>query len=323
MNYRRRNFLKNTVFAALPLFTPLSKAFGLQATTNTSPVVISTWQHGLEANDQAWRFLVEGRKAVDSVEAGVNVSEANPEVNSVGLGGIPDRSGVVSLDASIMDEKGNAGSVGFLQHIVQAVSVARKVMEETPHVMLAGEGALAFAVANGFEKQDLLTTKAKTLYDKWKRSGQNDHLKEDNAGHDTIGMLAQDQNGDIAGACTTSGLAWKFHGRVGDSPIIGAGLYVDNQVGGACATGKGEAAMKTCGSFLVVELMRNGLSPRAACKKAVERIAKWHGGKPSFQIGFLAMNKQGVTGAYSLNEGFKWARYQNEQNELLDADHLF
>jgi isoaspartyl peptidase/L-asparaginase-like protein (Ntn-hydrolase superfamily) len=188
--------------------------------------------------------------------------------------------------------------------------------------MLTGQGAQEFALKQGFSKQNLLTEQAKKWYQEWKNDREQEELKEDNANHDTIGMLALDEHGDIAGACTTSGLAWKYHGRVGDSPIIGHGLYVDNKVGAACATGKGEAVMKTCGSFLVVEHMRNGLSPQQACKKATERIADWYGGQPSFQVGFLSLNKEGKTGAYSLNEGFKWAQHSKEKNELTTSEHL-
>jgi len=319
---KRRSFLKNAVLSALPLTAPAHWFSSLPNPRQSQPVVLSTWKHGVAANEKAWQLLKEGYNAIDCVEEGVKVSEADPEVNTVGLGGIPDRQGEVSLDACIMDENGNAGSVGYLQEIVHAVSVARKVKDETPHIMLTGQGAQEFALKLGFSKQNLLTEQAKKWYQEWKNEREQEELQEDNANHDTIGMLALDEHGDIAGACTTSGLAWKYHGRVGDSPIIGHGLYVDNKVGAACATGKGEAVMKTCGSFLVVEQMRNGLSPQQACKKATERIADWYGGQPSFQVGFLSLNKEGKTGAYSLNEGFKWAQHSKEKNELTTSEHL-
>ncbi len=320
---QRRSFLKHAALSALPFVQPLHWPGSFQSQAEHKPVVLSTWQHGLAANKKAWQLLQEGEKAIDCVEEGVKVCEADPEVNSVGLGGIPDRDGEVSLDACIMDEKGNAGSVGYLQEIMHAISVARKIMEETPHIMLVGRGAQDFAVEQGFEKQSLLTDKAKQMYQEWRESRSDNELRKDNTSHDTVGMLALDQHDDIAGACTTSGLAWKYHSRVGDSPIIGHGLYVDNHTGGACATGRGEAVMKTCGSFLVVEHMRNGLSPKQACQKAAERIAEWYGDRPDFQVGFLALNKQGETGAYSLNEGFKWALHTEEGNGVNTSAHLF
>lgn len=319
---KRRSFLKHAALSALPLTAPARWFSPYASSVKSQPVVLSTWKHGVAANEKAWSLLKEDHKAIDCVEEGVRVSEADPDVNSVGLGGIPDRQGEVSLDACIMDEKGNAGSVGFLQEIVHAISVARKVMEKTRHIMLTGEGAQEFALRQGFAKQNLLTDQAEKWYEQWKENRDKNDLKEDNANHDTIGMLALDAHGDIAGACTTSGLAWKYHGRVGDSPIIGHGLYVDNKVGAACATGKGEAVMKTCGSFLVVEHMRNGQSPQQACKKATERIAEWYQGQTSFQVGFLSLNKEGQTGAYSLNEGFKWAYHSQDKNELKTSKHL-
>ena len=250
----------------------------------------------------------------------MNVSENDPEVMSVGLGGLPDRTGVVSLDACIMDSGGNAGAVAFVQNYKNPISIARKVMEETPHVFLVGEGAEEFAAAKGFKKTKLLTEKAKKRWLKWKEeSGEY----SPSFLHDTIGMLALDKAGNIAGACTTSGLAYKMHGRVGDSPIIGAGLYVDNEVGGAAATGVGEECIKICGSFLVVEEMRRGASPAEACREAILRVAARHKGELKWQLAFIAVNREGEIGAYSLNSDFQYALAKEGNNKLVDSDHLY
>lgn len=289
-------------------------------TQTHNPIIISTWKHGIPANEVAWKIIQEGGRALDAVEQGVKVSEADPEVGSVGYGGLPDRDGNVTLDACIMDETGNCGSVSFLQHIKHPISVARKVMEATPHVMLSGAGALQFALEQGFQKEDLLTEKARERWETWKKEAQY-KTKINSERHDTISMLALDQNGNLSGSCTTSGMAFKLHGRVGDSPIIGAGLFVDNEVGAAAATGVGEAVMKTVGSFLVVELMRQGMNPQKACKEAVERIARKQKIK-DLQVGYLAINKKGEYGAYAIHPGFNYARYQDNKNELIDADHL-
>ena len=193
-----------------------------------------------------------------------------------------------------MDHNGNCGSVCFLQNIKHPISVARKVMDETPHVILAGDGALQFALSKGFQKENLLTPQSKLDWEEWKKEGEyKPIINVEN--HDTIGMLAIDQHGNISGACTTSGLAYKLAGRVGDSPIIGAGLYIDNEIGGAVATGMGEAVLKSLGTFLVVELMRQGRSPEQACKEAIERIMKKQNYK-EFQVGYVAVNKKGEYG---------------------------
>ena len=298
-----------------------------RGTKQPLPVVVSTWRHGLPSNAAAMKILQQGGSVVDAVEHGVWVPEGDPDNHSVGLGGYPDRDGHVTLDASIMAPDGNAGSVCFLEHIVHPVSVARKVMEETPHVMLAGEGALQFALQQGFQKTNLLTPASKKKWQAWlkkhKYHPEINWENKPNEYHDTIGMLALDENGNMAGACTTSGLAFKMHGRVGDSPIIGAGLYVDNEVGGATSTGMGELVMKTVGSFLVVELMRNGRSPQQACEEAVKRIVAKIPDNKKFQVGYLAMNKQGETGAYSLRKGFNYALFQSRQNRLIDAGSYY
>ncbi len=272
------------------------------------PVVLSTWKHGIAANATAWKILKDGGRSLDAVEAGVRESESDPKVASVGYGGLPDRDGHVTLDACIMDENGDCGSVAFLRHIKHPISVARRVMEKTPHVMLVGEGALKFALEQGFTKEDLLTEKSRQAWKKWKASNPKSR-KPPNENHDTIGLVAIDKKGNLSGACTTSGLAWKLHGRVGDSPIIGAGLYVDNEVGAASATGVGEAVIRAVGSFLVVEFMRQGHRPQDACRLATERVIQKNPNWRDLQVGFIALDKQGRFGGYAIQPGFDYAVY--------------
>jgi len=325
----RRNFIKTTAALAggfgLGFFT--KGRLDYPAPSEPKPIVpykgglvISTWNHGLPANEAAWKIISAGGRAVDAAEAGVRVPEADPESMSVGLGGLPDRDGNVTLDACIMDETGNAGSVSFLQNIKHPISVARLVMDKTPHVMLAGEGAYQFALSQGFEAENLLTPAAEKAWREWLDTSEyKPIINVEN--HDTIGLLTMDLNGNLSGACTTSGLAYKMHGRVGDSPIIGAGLYVDNEVGAATATGLGEAVLKTCGSFLVVELMRQGATAQEACETAVKRIAAKQAYK-DFQIGYIALDKAGNIGAYAIHPGFNYALMRDNKNELIDSDSL-
>ena len=267
---------------------------------------------------------MNGKNGISSIEAGVKISEADPKIRSVGYGGFPDREGIVTLDACIMDKNSNCGSVSFLQNIKHPISVARLVMEETPHVMLSGKGALDFAISKGFKQEDLLTEESKKDWIKWKKESKyKPVINIEN--HDTISMLLIDNNGDLFGACTTSGAAWKIHGRVGDSPIIGAGLFLDNEVGAAAATGLGEAVIRTSGSAMVVELMRQGHSPLDACKIVVERISKIHKSGPDWdylQVGFIAINKKGEYAGYSLRKGFDYAVCDNQnQSRLLKAKY--
>jgi L-asparaginase/N4-(beta-N-acetylglucosaminyl)-L-asparaginase len=322
MNSRRKFILRSLAGTAILTGTSLAKALPDKPDTShkpaIKPIVISTWNHGLSANEAAWKVLAARGRALDAVEKGVMVTEADPKVNSVGYGGFPDRDGKVTLDACIMDEQGNCGSVAFLQHIKHPISVARLVMEKTPHVMLAGEGALQFALANGFKKENLLTKEAEKAWREWMKTARyKPIINVEN--HDTISMLAIDSAGNMSGACTTSGMAWKMHGRIGDSPIIGASLYVDNEVGGACATGVGEAVIKIVGSHLVVELMRQGNSPEQSCKMAVDRILKRYKDITDLQVGFLAMNKNGEYGAYAIHTGFNYAVHDGRKNQLIDA----
>lgn len=286
----------------------------------TKPIVVSTWNHGLDANKAAWTILESGGSALDAVEKGVRVTESDPENSSVGLGGLPDRDGYVTLDACIMDHLSNCGAVAYLQHIENPISVARKVMEDTPHVMLAGDGALEFALEKGFKKTNLLTEKSKEAWEKWLTES---HYKPiiNSENHDTIGMLALDEAGNLAGACTTSGMAYKLHGRVGDSPIIGAGLFVDNEIGAACATGVGEAVIRTAGSAIVVELMRHGKSPQEACEEAVARIMSKHSDLTNMQVGFIALDKNGNVGCHSVYAGFNIALRDKSREEMVDAKY--
>jgi len=317
----RRSFLKRGLLGGL--FAGTSSSSFIQRFVPrpvNKPIVISTWQHGLPANAAAWEILSKGGRALDAVEAGVRVPEADPSVTSVGYGGFPDRDGHVTLDACIMDETGNCGSVAFLQHIKHPISVARLVMEKTPHVMLTGDGALEFALQQGFEKENLLTPESEAAWREWLKTAPANVKAEINVeNHDTIGMLALDAQGNLSGACTTSGAAWKLHGRVGDSPIIGAGLFVDNEVGGATATGWGEAVIRVAGSHLVVELMRQGHSPEEACRLAVERVISKNPDYREIQVGFLALNKYGEYGSYCIQPGFDYAVYDQSGNRMIKA----
>ena len=322
---KRRTFLRKISLGAtfLGSSTQMAKALGSfsKNAAPTKPVVISTWNHGIAANEAAWTVLSKGGRALDAVETGVRVTEADPAGSSVGIGGYPDRDGKVTLDACIMDENGECGSVAFLEHIKHPVSVARMVMEKTPHVMLAGEGALHFALANGFPKENLLTPEAEKAWKEWlKEAKYKPIINIEN--HDTIGMVALDATGNLSGACTTSGLAFKMHGRVGDSPIIGAGLYVDNEVGAATATGMGEAVIKVVGAHLIVELMRQGNSPQQACEVAIKRISKQKNSK-DIQIGFLALGKNGEVGAYSLHPGFNYAIHDEKGNKMVEVGSFY
>ncbi|PSR57173.1 glycosylasparaginase [Adhaeribacter arboris] len=296
-----------------------------------APIVISTWDFGIPANQAAWKILSQGGRALDAVEAGARIPEADLNNHSVGRAGYPDRDGYVTLDACIMDEQGNCGAVAALENIDHPISVARLVMEKTPHVFLVGTGATQFALENGFKKMKLLTPESEKAWREWLKEAKYkptinvenklyrpDKLPGNKFNHDTIGMLALDAKGNLSGACTTSGMAFKMHGRVGDSPIIGAGLYIDNEVGGATSTGVGEEVIRNVGSFLVVELMRQGYSPEKACQTAVQRIINKKPEKAKdLQVGFLALNKKGEYGAYAIQKGFSYAVCTSEKQDLL------
>lgn len=336
----RRKFI--ALSALGPLAGLLSGKVSASGAPNRGPIVLSTWDAGLEANRGAWKILGAGGRALDAVEAGVMVTEASQNC-CVGLGANPDRDGFVTLDACIMDEAFNCGSVAFLERIKHPISVARRVMEKTPHVMLVGSGAQQFALAEGFPLEDgKLSPDAQRAYEEWlKRSEYKPVINIENKGnrgpqadipspgagpynHDTIGMVAMDARGNLSGSCTTSGMGFKMRGRLGDSPIIGAGLYVDNEVGACTATGQGEDVIRVAGSHTVVELMRQGLSPEAACKKAIERIVRIKGNKvKDIQVAFLALNKKGMVGSFAIHKGFSYAIKTGQVDKLVMGKSWF
>lgn len=335
---KRRNFLQ---LSTLGIGSFMSSEIFARPQKGFKPIVISTWREGVEANKAAWQILANKGSALDAVEAGVMVTE-NSINCCVGLGANPDRDGIVTLDASIMDGNGNAGCVAALERIKHPISVARRVMEKTPHVMLVGDGAQKFAVSEGFPlEEQKLSADAERAYKDWlktstykpviniENSGHGPfaptHFEDGTWNHDTIGMVALDESGNVSGSCTTSGMGFKMRGRVGDSPIIGAGLFADNEIGAATATGLGEEVIKICGTHLVVELMRQGLSPKAACKKAVERIVKKDAKKAKDnQVGFIAVNKAGEYGGFCLQKGFNYAVcYGNDHNQLVDCESWY
>jgi N4-(beta-N-acetylglucosaminyl)-L-asparaginase len=344
----RRKFIALSALSSATAVFAKKLSAASSADFKNGPVVISTWDAGIEANKGAWKILSAGGRALDAVEAGVTVTEASQSC-CVGLNAYPDRDGIVTLDACIMDESFNCGSVAFLERIKHPISVARRVMEKTPHVMLAGKGAQQFAILEGFPlEEEKLSLDAQKAYDKWlekseykpiinieslpvRQAGKKEHgpfapgqLESSQFNHDTIGMVAMDAKGNLSGSCTTSGLAFKMRGRVGDSPIIGAGLYVDNEVGACTATGTGEEVIRIVGSHTVVELMRQGLSPEAACKKAIERIIKIKKEKvKDIQVAFLALNKKGEAGAFAIQKGFSYAIKNATMENLIPARSWF
>ncbi|AHX13612.1 N(4)-(beta-N-acetylglucosaminyl)-L-asparaginase [Dyella jiangningensis] len=336
----RRDFLKASLLGASALALAGKADAGTAAPSKgaAGARVISTWDFGVAANQAAWAVLSKGGHALDAVETGVMVPEADMKNHSVGRAGYPDRDGHVTLDASIMDADGSCGAVAALEHIAHPIQVARRVMERTPHVLLVGDGALQFALEEGFKKEELLTPESEQAWKEWLKTARyqpsansevRDYGKTGMPGgkdnHDTIGMLAIDASGRLAGACTTSGMAWKMRGRVGDSPIIGAGLYVDGDVGGATSTGVGEEVIRNAGSFLVVELMRQGRSPQEACQEAVMRIVKKRpNASKDLQVGFLAMNKHGDVGAFAIQPGFSYAVCDaKRQDGLLPSKSVY
>jgi len=338
----RRWFIQSSAFTSLAvLANKFATATSLSVPVKGKPVVISTWDAGLRANNAAWGVLKNGGRALDAVEKGVMVTESEQNC-CVGLGANPDRDGFVTLDACIMDEFSNCGSVAFLERIKHPVSVARRIMEKTPHVMLVGSGAQQFAVEEGFPlEEQKLSPDAQKNYDNWLKKSEykppaiNVESKQNHGpfapyqldngewNHDTIGMVAMDTNGNMSGSCTTSGAGFKMRGRLGDSPIIGAGLFVDNEVGACTATGQGEDVIRVAGSHTVVELMRQGLSPEAACKKKIQRIMKIKGDKAKdIQVAFLAINKKGEVGSFAIHKGFSYAIKSNEKEQLVAAKYI-
>ncbi|HQU92343.1 MAG TPA: N(4)-(beta-N-acetylglucosaminyl)-L-asparaginase [Pyrinomonadaceae bacterium] len=333
----RRKFLQIPV-AAVPAFLA-SRVFGqerskfpLSSTMRVKgSVVVSTWDSGITANNGAWPVLRKRGNALDAVEAGGRASELEPSC-CVGLDAWPDRDGKVTLDACIMNGNGDCGGVSFLERIKHPVSVARAVMEKTPHVLLSGEGAQAFALANGFKLESgELSDDAKKEYREWLKKSEYKpqinverqmpgmsqfapyYFENGTPNHDTMGTVALDASGGLAGMVTTSGMAFKMRGRVGDSPIIGAGLFVDNEVGAATSSGVGEEVIRICGTHTVIEQMRFGRTPEQACREAIRRIVKRDPIKAKdFQVGFVALSKTGVIGAYAVQKGFVYT-VTNEQ----------
>lgn len=327
----RRKFIKASAATGLGIgLGAFSRFFSQNQSENseentpqvfTEGLVLSTWDAGIPANAAAWKAMLDGGNALDMAEKGVNDTEAELSNLTVGLGGYPDRDGHTTLDACIMDSAGNAGSVMFLEHIKHPASVARKIMEKTPHVILVGEGAYQFALAEGFKRDDYVSADSQKAWQDWLITSQyKPIINLEN--HDTIGLLAMDASGDFAGACTTSGMAFKMHGRVGDSPIIGAGLYVDNEIGAATSSGLGEAVIRTCGSFLVVEMMRQGATPQEACEEAINRIKIKHTNFEDFQVGYLAVNKAGEIGAFAIHPGFTYSLYKWGENKVYKSKSL-
>lgn len=332
--FNRRQFIYSSALSTLALLVKRSGAVP-PLTVKNNPIVISTWAPNVKANAAAWNVLKGGGKALDAVETGVQVPEADPSDQSVGYGGLPDRDGKVTLDACIMNGNGDCGAVMFVEGIKHPIKLARLVMEKTPHVQLAGEGALQFALANGFTIENLLTPESERAWREWLKMSKYDPmtiprlLQQKNEpgqinNHDTIGMLAMDAAGGLSGACTTSGMAFKMRGRVGDSPIIGAGLFVDDEVGAATSTGVGEEVIRICGSHTVVELMRQGNSPEKACRKAVERIIRKKGtAAKGVQVGFIAMNTAGEYGGYALQKGFTYAVQSKNGVKVVDSKSVY
>jgi N4-(beta-N-acetylglucosaminyl)-L-asparaginase len=334
----RRKFLQLSALTA-PLLVAkntIAKNFNVA----TKPIIISTWD-GVAMNNEAWKVLSTNGRALDAIETAGIYIENQPSC-CVGIGGYPDRDGIVTLDACIMDEHANIGAVAALERIKHPVSVARKVMEKTPHVLLAGAGAQQFALENGFTLEPAeLSPDAKKAYESWLKKSEykpeiNIESKKTNGpfapaffddgspNHDTMGVLAMDMNSNLSGAVTTSGMAYKLHGRVGDSPIIGAGLFVDNEVGAATSSGVGEEVIRICGTHLVVEFMRQGYSPEAACKKAVERIVNRDKERAKLiQVGFLAVNKKGQYGAYAIHKGFSYSVKTDSEDKMYQAKFIY
>ena len=309
----RRKFISRSA-VAFAGGTVLSRATGAPAPSlpelsARAPVFVSTWPFGLPANLAALAVLKRGGSGLDALEQGIWVVESDPDNASVGLGGIPNAAGIVQLDACIMSGPGHgAGSVGAVSGFRHPISIARRVMETTRHVMLVGKGAEEFAAKNGFERGPKVSPKQKAAWQKW-QAEQAAKAKAAKAApnHDTIAMVALLPDGNLFGGCSTSGWGFKIPGRVGDSPIIGSGLYVDNEVGAAGATGIGENVMRYCGSFLVVEYLRQGLHPQEACLETIKRIAKQDPKGFDLSINFIALDKQGRFGAAGTGQGFEYS----------------
>lgn len=304
----RRTFLNQT---ALGVLAASAASVGRSAESNVEkgevPLVVSTWNFGKAANEAALKVLTDGGSLLDAVEQGIWVTESAGN-GSVGLSGGPNAAGVVQLDACIMNGPDHkAGSVAALEGVRHPISAARRVMEKTRHVMLVGEGARMFAEEEGLETVPI---NSKERYEEWRKkraAAQDKGGDQKPKGHDTIALLVLAKDGNIAGGCSTSGLGGKLPGRVGDSPILGSGLYVDNEVGAAGATGLGENVMRYCASFMIVELMRQGMAPHEACMQVIQRIIRTEPKGKNLSINFVALNKQGLYGAAGTDRGFQYS----------------
>lgn len=329
----RRNFLRLAGLAGIGSLLYACARTNSEKPTGSTPqqpilpyqkgLALSTWDAGILANEGAWNAMQNNGKAVDMAEAGVRITEADRSNLSVGLSGLPDREGKTTLDACIMDHLGRAGSVCFLEGIDHPISVARLIMEKTPHVMLVGEGARQFALSQGIPASEYINPEAQKAWREWLVTSEYKPIIN-SENHDTIGLLTMDLEGDLAGSCTTSGMAYKMRGRVGDSPIIGSGLYVDNEVGAATGTGLGETVLRNCSAFLIVELMKQGAHPQEACEEAIRRLIRKNSFlKEAFQVGLLAVNKAGEIGAYSIQPGFTYSLMKDGKNEVKNSASEF
>ncbi len=348
---KRRQFLGSTLGASLALssFIPKGKVSGQTDSDlldfNSEGLLTVSSANGLPATEKAMQVMRAGGDVLDAVIAGVNIVEDDPNDHSVGYGGLPNERGVVELDSCVMHgPTHNAGAVASIRNIKNPSKVARLVMERTDHVLMVGKGALEFAKAHGFKEEELLTDKAREIWLYWKEtlSDKDDWFPADKENipenvkkffniTGTITCLGLDKDRNISGVTTTSGLAFKIPGRVGDSPIIGAGLYVDNEVGACGSTGRGEENLKNLTSFLVVEFMRNGMTPGEACMTALKRVishARVPGlltkdGKPAFNLKMYALNKKGIYGAASIYGPAKFATNDGKENVLREMNYLY
>jgi N4-(beta-N-acetylglucosaminyl)-L-asparaginase len=345
-SYTRRDFIKAGVGIGAAALVSGGRGQASPGPPEGGPMRVVSSGNGLRATGKAMEILKGGGDPLDAVIAGVNIVEDDPEDMSVGYGGLPNAEGVVELDASVMYGPTHAaGAVASLQNIKNPSKVAKLVMEKTPHVLLVGEGALKFALAQGFKKENLLTEKARESWLRWKKeqggkgdwppaaaSGHPQELRTALTTYGTINCIALDAAGRLAGVTSTSGLSWKLPGRVGDSPIIGAGLYVDNDIGAAGSTGLGEANLRTCASFRIVDFMDRGVSPEQACLKVCEEVSRkmtlaprWRDtdGLPNFGLHFYALNKKGEFGSAGIYEGGKYAAHDGVENKLRDCAGLY
>ena len=318
----RRDFLKHTTAAAATFSAGCASPQSSAHLAKRGPLIVSTWGFGKPANEVALKVLQGGGSALDAVEQGVRLVETSGNT-SVGLSGKPNAAGVVQLDACIMNgPEHQAGSVAGVEGVVHPISAARLVMEKTPHVMLVGAGAHWFAEQNGLEVRDGQADKAnyRTWLTRQKRPTPGKGDKPEN--HDTIALLILDADGNIAAGCSTSGWGGKVPGRVGDSPIIGGGVYVDNEIGAAGATGLGENVMRYCASYQVVENMRQGMSPTEACAEAIRRIARTDPQGMDLAINFIAINKRGEFGAAGTQANFPYSVTTPNFSEILKGKSL-